>query len=160
MARRKNRWVLAKINFPDHRPDDEDRSRVLTREAFETELLRVCDLLFGSIGGVYVANATNVVVINETDSFVLFQTRRCFLPKLLCVLRCFDRLQKATIKLDVFHVGGTLHHCKKLLFTSLLETLSQLNALRLTGTPQHSSVIKNAISSISEVTRIRNPSDF
>ncbi|CDR95964.1 Ribonuclease P/MRP protein subunit [Babesia bigemina] len=157
MGRRKNRWVLAKVNLQDQTQEAAASARIFTREAFDTEITRICDVLFGSIGGGYVADATNVVLVNETESLVLLQTKRCFLPKVICVLRCLERVQKVPVTVDVLHIGGTLHQCKKLLFSKLLRTLSQLQALTLGQSAPKPAFTHKTLEAIKEVEKLRNP---
>ncbi|KAK1442191.1 hypothetical protein BgAZ_402210 [Babesia gibsoni] len=159
MGRRKNRWIIAKVHLSDTKVDDLGGTKVVTREAFETELLRLSDILFGSIGGGFVSSATNVVVTSEAESVALFQTKRCFLQKVLCLLRCIDSLQKVPVTLEIIHVGGTLHKCKGVLFANIVETLAQLQALRLAGAGKKDTATKAALSTIGEVYKIRNPTD-
>ncbi|KAG6439960.1 ribonuclease P/MRP family protein subunit [Babesia bovis T2Bo] len=155
MGRRKNRWILAKVNLRDNTNGWAKVSRILTREIVETEIRLLCDILFGSIGGSYVTDATNVALVDDSDALVLIQTKRSFLSNVICVLNCIDSLQKVGVTLEIVHVGGTLHQCKKLLFTKLLDTLAQLQALSLGQSPVKQLHTERAINKISEVSKLK-----
>ncbi|ORM39852.1 putative 6-phosphogluconate dehydrogenase [Babesia sp. Xinjiang] len=145
-----------KVHLHDHNTGTERATRILTREAIDGEITRLCNVIFGSIGGGFVAEATSVALVDEPESLVLIQTRRNFLPNVICVLQCLDRLQKASVTVEIVHVGGTLHQCKKLLFTKLLSTLSQLQALTLAQAPPKQVHTQKALSAINEVHKLRN----
>ncbi|GFE53613.1 Rpp14 family protein [Babesia ovis] len=157
MGRRKNRWILVKVNLRDSACEPERFSRILTRETVEIEIRRLSNVLYGTVGGGFVAEATSAVLVDEAESLVLIQTKRNFLPNVLCVVRCIDKLQKVGVTLEIIHVGGTLHQCKKLLFTRLLDTLAQLQALSLGQAPAKQIHAQKALSGINEVNKLRNP---
>lgn len=132
MTRVKNRWIVVRILLKDESVRTVDHlERILRPEVLVAKISETSKLLYGNIKGNFISNSISVSFVNTSESLVLFHSRRHFLDEFLCILSFIDKIQKIELSLEVIHVSGTLHQTKRFIFDKILDTLSQLSALKL-----------------------------
>ncbi|AFZ80406.1 hypothetical protein BEWA_032590 [Theileria equi strain WA] len=137
MTRVKNRWIVVRVLLKDELVRTVDQlERILKPDVLIAKITQTSKLLYGNIKGNFISSSISISYINTNESLVLFHSRRHFLDEFLCILSFIDKIQKVGVSLEVIHVSGTLHQTRKFIFNRILDTLSQLSALRLSNRAQ------------------------
>ncbi|XP_025081969.1 ribonuclease P/MRP protein subunit POP5-like [Pomacea canaliculata] len=111
MVRKKNRYLLAEINFADGRKTKRD----LKTEVVYRSVRDALQLAFGDYGMGVLKSSLVVKYLNPETSIVIVRAKRDFYRMAQTALSLVKKIDNIDAFFHLLHVGGTIRACQKFL---------------------------------------------